>query len=180
VAENCIQACGKFLLGPSLQTPDGNKPLFETVAAIVQPGNPVDTRRLGLVLVRTVSRINSGLVRRHLPLLAPAVFFGVRDVVIPVKLAAEAAFVALFDVADQEGAVFDKFMAAHGDALGPAVKRSMTDYFKRIGLRLGHQVRERRAAEGGAHGVLGLSSDEAEDERELWSVGRETVAKRGR
>jgi hypothetical protein len=125
--------------------------------------------------VRTLSRVNGPLVRPHLALLAPAVFAGVRDMVIPVKLAAEAAFVALFDIADEEGAVFDKFMATHGDDLGPAVKRSMGDYFRRVGLRLGQQVRDRREAEGGHAGALGLSSDEREDERELWRVGREAV-----
>ncbi len=50
----------------------------------------------------------------------------------------------------------------------------MTDYFKRVALRLGAQARERQDAEGGAGG-LGLSSDEQEDEREVWSVGRVEV-----
>ena len=47
----------------------------------------------------------------------------------------------------------------------------MQDYVKRVALRLGAQARERREAEGG-QGGLGLSSDEVEDEREVWSVGR--------
>jgi hypothetical protein len=34
------------------------------------------------------------------------------------------------------------------------------------------QARERREAEGGVKGGLGLSGDEEEDEREVWSVGR--------
>lgn len=90
---------------------------------------------------------------------------------IPVKLAAEAAFVALFNVADDEAKVFDKFMAGAGAELPPNTKRSMQDYFKRVALRLGSQVRERREAEGGAGG-LGLSNDEVEDEKEIWSVGK--------
>lgn len=126
-----------------------------------------------LVIVRTLSRTDSDLIRPHLPLLAPPVFASVRDMVIPVKLAAEAAFVALFNVADEEGKVFEKFMAAHGNELGPGVKRSMEDYFRRVGLRLGQQVRERREAEGGSDGALGLAGDEREDEREVWGVGRE-------
>ena len=92
--------------------------------------------------------------------------------VIPVKLAAEAAFVQLFAVADEEGKVFDKYLESAGaEGMPPNVKRSMQDYFKRVALRLGAQVRERREAEGGAGG-LGLSNDEAEDEKELMSVGR--------
>jgi len=111
------------------------------------------------------------MARPHLPILAPPVFASVRDTVIPVKLAAEAAFVSLFDIADEEGRLFDKFMAGPGADLPPNTKRSMTDYFKRVALRLGAQVRERREAEGGAGG-LGLSNDDIEDEREIWSVGK--------
>lgn len=124
--------------------------------------------------VRTLSRANMDMVRPHVALLAAPIFAGVRDPVIPVKLAAEAAFVALFSVADDESKVFDKFMAGSGTDLPPNTKRSLQDYFKRVALRLGSQVRERRAAEGG-QGGLGLSNDEVEDEREIWSVGKVEV-----
>lgn len=116
------------------------------------------------------------MVRPHLGLLAPPIFASVRDMVIPVKLAAEAAFVAIFNVADDESKVFDKFMAGDAGAALPAnTKRSMSDYFKRVALRLGSQARERREAEGGVSGTLGLSEDEREDEREIWSVGKVDV-----
>ncbi len=92
--------------------------------------------------------------------------------VIPVKLAAEAAFVQLFAVADEESKVFDKWISAAD--LPPNTKRSMQDYFKRVTLRLGSQVRERREAEGGAGG-LGLSNDEVEDEKEIMAVGKVDV-----
>jgi hypothetical protein len=111
------------------------------------------------------------LVKPHLPLLAAPIFSSVRDPVIPVKLAAEAAFVALFSVVDQESKVFDKYIATHGADMPATTKRGMQDYFKRIVLRLGSQARERREAEGG-QGSLGLSNDEVEDEREIWSVGK--------
>ena len=42
------------------------------------------------------------LMRPHLQLMAPAVFAVVRDMVIPVKLAAEQAFVAMFEVVEGE------------------------------------------------------------------------------
>lgn len=125
------------------------------------------------MVVRTVSRANMDIVRPHLALLAPPIFASVRDMVIPVKLAAEAAFVALFNVVDEEGKVFDKFIA--GDAVPATAKRSMGDYFKRVALRLGGQARERREAEGGVSGTLGLTEDEREDEREIWSVGKVDV-----
>lgn len=111
------------------------------------------------------------LVRPHLPTLAPPIFASVRDPVIPVKLTAEAAFVELFSVVEEEGKLFDKYMVGPGSELPPNTKRSMSDYFKRVAMRLGSQARERREAEGG-QGGLGLSNDEQEDEQEIWTVGR--------
>ena len=145
------------------------KPLFESLATLIGPGNSVDTRRLSLVVVRTACRLHMDVVRPHLPLLAGPIFASVRDPVIPVKLAAEAAFMALFNVMDDESKIFDKYIT--NQDLPPAQKRSMQDYFKRVALRLGSTARERKEAEGG-QGGLGLSNDEADDEREIWSVGK--------
>lgn len=117
-----------------------------------------------------MARTHNDLVRPHIPLLTPPIFASVRDPVIPVKLSAEAAFLAIFSVVDEESAVFDKYLAAHGKELGAGPQRSMGDYFKRVALRLAGQARERKEAEGG-EGGLGLGNDEVEDEREVWSVG---------
>ncbi|KAI0471162.1 armadillo-type protein [Xylaria cf. heliscus] len=170
VADNTILATGKYLLSDSNKSFETTKPIFSTLAAIIGPGNPSDSRRLALVVVRTVSRANMELVRPHLAVLAPPVFASVRDPVIPVKLAAEATFVELFSVVDEETAVFDRYMGGPGSELPANTKRSMQDYFKRVAVRLGQQARERREAEGG-QGGLGLSNDEVEDEKEVWSVG---------
>lgn len=171
MADNCILATGKLLLSPVQKSFEDTKELFNTLATVIEPGNPVDSRRLALVVVRTISRKDDDMVRPHVPLLAPPIFASVRDPVIPVKLAAEAAFVELFSVADEESRVFDKFMAGPGADLPANTKRSMGDYFKRVALRLGTQARERREAEGG-QGGLGLSNDEQDDEREIWAVGK--------
>lgn len=172
IAGNCVLAAGKYLLTESSNKSfDVTKPILEAVVPILQPGTPVDSRRLALVVVRTVSRENSDLIRSHLALLAQPIFANVRDMVIPVKLAAEAAFLSVFCVVDEESAVFDKYLAGPGAGLPPNTKRSMQDYFKRVALRLGLQARERREAEGG-QGGLGLSNDEKDDEREIWSVGK--------
>ncbi|KAI0813480.1 armadillo-type protein [Xylaria sp. FL0064] len=170
VADNTILATGKYLLSDSTKSFETTKPIFSALAAIIGPGNPSDSRRLALVVVRTVSRANMELVRPHLAVLAPPVFASVRDPVIPVKLAAEATFVELFGVVDEETAVFDRYMSGPGNELPANTKRSMQDYFKRVAVRLGQQARERREAEGG-QGGLGLSSDEVDDEKEVWSVG---------
>jgi hypothetical protein len=123
-------------------------------------------------VIRTVSRDNNDLVRPHLALLTPSIFASVRDPIIPVKLAAEACFLAIFDVVEEEAVVFDKYMSGPGAAaLPPQTKRTMQDYFKRVVVRLAGQARERKEAEGG-QGGLGLGSDEIDDEREVWSVGR--------
>jgi hypothetical protein len=172
IADNCVLAAGKYLLTPtSDKTYEPVKQIMEALAAAIAPGKPVDTRRLALVVLRTISREQNDLIRPHLALLTPAVFGSVRDMVIPVKLAAEAAFLAMFSVVEEEDAVFVKYMAGPGAELQAGPKRSLQDYFKRIATRLGAQARERKEAEGG-QGGLGLSSDEQEDVREVWSVGK--------
>ncbi|AEO59390.1 hypothetical protein MYCTH_2307636 [Thermothelomyces thermophilus ATCC 42464] len=173
IVDSFITATGKYLLSDAPKAFETTKPIFATLAKIIPPGNPGDSRRLALVLVRTLARNNTDMVRPHLGLLAPPVFASVRDMVIPVKLAAEAAFVQLFAVADEESKVFDKWIAGATE-LPANVKRSMQDYFKRVALRLGAQVRERREAEGGAGG-LGLANDEVEDEKEIMAVGKVEV-----
>ena len=170
ISENAILAAGKFLLAPnhspSLQT---SRSVLETLAIIIQPGNPTDPRRLALVVIRTVSRERDSITKPHLHQLVPPIFASVRDPVIPVKLAAETAFLELFSIVESENVVFEDYIV--GAELNPTMKRSMQDYFKRVATRLGSQARERREAEGG-QGGLGLSNDEREDEREIWSVGK--------
>ncbi len=173
IADNFILAAGKYLLGDARKAFDTTKPIFTTLSTIIPPGSANDSRRLSLVVVRTVARAHPDMVRPHLNILIPPVFSSVRDMVIPVKLASEAVFIELFAVADEESKVFDKWIGS-ADGLPANTKRSMQDYFKRVALRLGGQARERREAEGGAGG-LGLSNDEMEDEKEIWSVGKMEV-----
>ncbi|KAI9777656.1 MAG: translational activator of GCN4 [Peltula sp. TS41687] len=173
ISENSVLAAGKYLLhSPDTKPFESTKTIIESLAQILPAGNPSSTRRLALVVLRTVSRLHSELIRPHLALLAPPIFANVRDPIIPIKLSAEAAFLGLFSVVDDEATVFEKYISGPaGSALPPNIKRAMQDYFKRVALRLGAQARERREAEGG-QGTLGLSSDEVEDEKEIWSVGR--------
>ena len=155
------------------------EPLLAALAAVLPAAtstSSVDTRRLALVVIRTVSRHSHTLVEQHLPLLAPAVFSCARDPLIPVKLAAEQAFLALFDAVDRDAEVFDEYIAKEGDKLAATAKRSMGDYFKRVALRLAAQARERNEAEGRNAGRVALATDEEEDEREVWSVGRVELA----
>ncbi|KAJ5730240.1 eIF-2-alpha kinase activator GCN1 [Penicillium malachiteum] len=179
VSDNSVLAAGKFLLSEggnhSFET---HKTIFEALAPVILPGAPVDTRRLTLVVIRTISRLHPEMTRAHLALLAPPIFGSVRDLVIPVKLAAEAAFLSIFSVVESDTDVFDKYMAGPGSSLAPGPKRSMSDYFKRVAMRLAAQARERRVAEGG-EGGLGLSNDEVDDEKELWSIGKVDLGEDG-
>lgn len=170
IADNCVLAAGKWLLAPSTNSSmEATRPIFEALATAMAPGSAIDTRRLSLVVVRTAARMKNEVVQPHLPVLVPAIFACVRDAVIPIKLSAEVAFLSVFDVVDEDSALFDKYMSSA--ALQPQQKRSMQEYFKRVVLKLSNQAKERREAEGGSGG-LGLSSDEQEDEREVWSIGR--------
>ncbi|KAF1981185.1 translational activator [Aulographum hederae CBS 113979] len=179
IAQNSALAAGKYLLSPSSNKAwELTKTLFESIAQAIAPGRPVDVRRLALVVTRTVSREHNDIVRPHLGFLTPPIFASVRDPVIPVKLAAEAAFLSVFSVVDDEGAVFEKFLAGPGAGMQPGQKRIMQDYFKRVAMRLGAQARERKEAEGG-QGGLGLSSDEVDDEKEVWSVGQVDLGEGG-
>ena len=172
IQQNSVLASGKFLLADGIsEDNEATIPVLLALADAIKPGGDIDTRRLGLVVVRTVSRKHPNTVRPHLADLAPAIFASVRDPVIPVKLAAEAAFLELFAVVESESAVFDEYMTGAGKELPAGTQRTMADYFKRVAMRLAGQARERNEAEGG-QGSLGLLGDEAEDEREVWSVGK--------
>ncbi|KAI5851570.1 armadillo-type protein, partial [Morchella snyderi] len=172
VSDNCVLAAGKYLLSEhTSKSYETVKTLLEALTqAIKAPtSGSIDSKRLALVVLRTVSRTHFDLVRPHLALLAPAIFGCVRDMIIPVKLSAEQAFVALFQVVAQGDAVFDKYIAG----VEPAqTKRSMGDYFKRVAVKLAAAEKERNEA-GGAG--LGLNSDEEEDVREIMCVGKVEV-----
>ena len=171
-SDNSVLAAGKYLLVPKQSSDyELSRSIIEALAGAIAPGSPLDTRRLALVVIRTVSRKDIELISSNLPTLAPPIFASVRDPIIPVKLAAEAAFLSIFSVTECESEVFDRYMVEAGGEMNPTMKRSIQDYFKRVALRLGTQAREQKEAEGG-QGSLGLSNDEREDEREIWSIGK--------
>jgi hypothetical protein len=137
----------------------------------------LDTRRLSLVVIRTVARFQPTLFTSHLDILAPSVFSCVRDVIIPIKLAAEKAYLSLFSLVEDntlEG--FNKWFGNISErgstvenAIGGVVQlRSISDYTKRVGVRLAGIERERIEAGGDAET---LYSDRIEDENEIWAVG---------
>ncbi|KAF2218539.1 armadillo-type protein [Elsinoe ampelina] len=180
LSENFVVASGKYFLSASSPKDEAHvQPILDALVSIIPPtgGASVDARRLSLIVIRTIARhSHPDLIAPYLSILVPPVFGVVRDPLIPVKLAAEQAFLAIFDVVDNEAEDFEKYLEKEGKDLPPNTKRSMGDYFKRVAVRLGAQARERREAEGrtskAGPGESWLSADEEEDEREVWSVGR--------
>ncbi|KAH3672228.1 hypothetical protein WICPIJ_010080 [Wickerhamomyces pijperi] len=142
----------------------------------------LDSRRLSLAVIRTVARHNPELFEKHYNIIAPSVFACVRDPVIPIKLAAEKAYLGVFNlVEDEKMDVFTKwFESLNGAAtidtiIGTTLQtRSIGDYTKRVAVRLASVERERIAAGGDAET---LYSDRIEDENEIWAVGGVDLAK---
>ena len=175
IQEQSILAAGKLLILEEYQCElEMLQDILQNLALSAQIGRPTDTRRISLVVIRTVARKKPSYTLPNLKILIPAVFSSVRDMVIPIKLAAEAAFLELFQVAEEDTAVLESYLSGPGADLPAGTKRGMQDYFKRVALKLGSQARDRKDAEGG-QGGLGLSADEIEDEKEIWSVGKSSL-----
>ncbi|CAI1983698.1 hypothetical protein SEUBUCD650_0G00870 [Saccharomyces eubayanus] len=193
--ENGAIAAGKLLLlegerrSPFVKTdaPEAFKIGDENISllikelskAVLQPAsNSTDVRRLALVVIRTLARFKfEECIKPYFNLLGPSVFACLRDPVIPIKLAAEKAYLALFKLAEENDMhTFNEWFSgiSGGEStiesiIGTTIQlRSIGDYTKRVGKRLANVERERIAAGGDAETMF---SDRFEDEREIWAVG---------
>ncbi|QLQ79607.1 hypothetical protein HG537_0C02540 [Torulaspora globosa] len=138
----------------------------------------LDARRLSLVVVRTLARHKfKECIAPFLDVLGPSVFSCLRDNVIPIKLASEKAYLAIFRLVEEtDMATFNSWfekVSSGGDQLTnatgtPVQLRSIGDYTKRVGKRLANVERDRIAEGGDAETMF---SDQFEDEREIWAVG---------
>ncbi|ODV82484.1 ARM repeat-containing protein [Suhomyces tanzawaensis NRRL Y-17324] len=142
--------------------------------AIQPASSSLDTRRLALVVIRTVARFQfDKIVKPNFDLLVPSVFACLRDPIIPIKLAAEKAYLSVFNLVDDvemkefngwfEGK--ENFVTVTGASIVP---RSIGDYTKRVASRLAGVERERIEAGGDEETMF---SDRFEDEEEVWAVG---------
>lgn len=140
--------------------------------------NSLDSRRLALVVLRTLARFKfDECVKPFLDILTPSVFFCLRDTIIPIKLAAEKSYLAIFKLVEEpDMSIFNNWFSSISanntslqNAAGAVIQlRSISDYTKRVGMRLAKVERERIAEGGDAETMF---SDRFEDEREIWSVG---------
>ncbi|QLL32732.1 hypothetical protein HG536_0D02540 [Torulaspora globosa] len=146
---------------------------------MLQPtSSSLDARRLSLVVVRTLARHKfKESIEPFLDILGPSVFSCLRDNVIPIKLASEKAYLAIFRLVEESDmATFNSWfekVSSGGDQLtnaagAPVQLRSIGDYTKRVGKRLANVERDRIAEGGDAEAMF---SDQFEDEREIWAVG---------
>lgn len=194
-SENGLVAAGKLLLlVDEIKSPfskvDASSPfsledgaikslLDEISKSMLKPVcNSTDARRLSLVVVRTLARFKfEKCIEPYYNSLGPAVFSCLRDPIIPIKLAAEKAYLSIFRLVEDHE--MDKFnlwfetISASGEDLtsitGATIPlRSVGDYTKRVAKRLAIVERERIAAGGDAETMY---SDRFEDEREIWAVG---------
>lgn len=175
ISENAILAAGKFLLTvDDEQQQDADVVIADQFARELAQAmgktatRSVETRRLALVVVRTVARLRYDLIIvNNLDVLVPGIFGCVRDTIIPVKLAAEKAYLAVLKLRDEglEG-VFEPWIARGVFNTGPISQRTVQEYTKRVALRLAAAESERIAAGGDA-----VFSDQVEDEQEVWSIG---------
>lgn len=195
ISDNAIVAVGKLLLlqgevkSPKQATADVSETPFEipddllkqlidqvAKSAVSPNSNSSDTRRLALVIARTVSRFKyEELVKPNWSVLVPAVFSCLRDSIIPIRLAAEKSYLAIFNLVDDVeqkdfASWFDVALQSPITTLEGAViqPRSIGDYTKRVATRLASVERERLEAGGDAEAMF---SDLFEDESEVWAVG---------
>ncbi|EPX70624.1 translation elongation regulator Gcn1 [Schizosaccharomyces octosporus yFS286] len=165
ITENAVLAAGKALLADIPQNFNESKTLFEAlrVSIEVSPSGSQDAKRLSLVIIRILSKEKYDIVRPHLNILAPAVFSCIRAITIPIKLAAEAAFLAMFKLVDDDS-VINKYM----ETLEGPRARSFGDYTRRVAFKLAAGERDRIASGSGR-----VQLEEREDLAEITAVGRD-------
>lgn len=192
LSDNATLAIGKLLLlfheqkSPYSKESESKEPFGfdeDTMMSIIvqlsknclqpQSASP-DTRRLSLVVLRTVSRYkHKEVISNYLDLVGPSVFSCIRDPIIPIRLAAEKAYLAIFQLVEDEKMnefnVWFERKSEISNILGTKiVPRSIGDYTRRVAARLAAVERERLQAGGDIEDVF---SDRIEDEKEIWAVG---------
>ena len=177
-AHSCL-AIGKLLLSMdeskgNVITPELlNQLVNKLCELIVEPvSNSPDTRRLALVVMRTLGRYKfQQVIEPNLDLIIPTVFLNIRDPIIPIKLASEKCYLTVLNLVETDKIANEWMNRQSGDIECQGRKivlRSITEYNRRVATRLASVERE-RIEQGGDEETL--YSDRIEDENEVWSVG---------
>lgn len=176
MSENAIIGLGKLLLGVGEELENRQEILQELAKCMAKTTTKSpDSRRLALVVTRTVARHNYEFVQPNMDVLVPAIFGCVRDTVIPVKLAAEKAYLTILRLPEESAddpptPTFESWInqVKEDQSIPSQQLRSIQDYTRRVGMRLANSERERIDAGGDEETVF---SDRIEDEMEIWAVG---------
>lgn len=185
LSEESVKAVGKLLLNlgePDIKSigPELIENLVEELSKVTvkPPSTSNDARRLALIVFRTVARKKyDEIIKPNIDVIGPCVFSCVRDPIIPIKLSAEKCYLDIFKlVEDSEMVIFNEWFShlskdtkSITNCAGLTTPlRSISDYTKRVGVRLAKNERERIEAGGDAETVF---SDRIEDENEIQSVG---------
>lgn len=180
VSENSVIGIGKFLLSP--HAPAESDPIIESAISTLAgttaktASHSLDTRRLSLVVLRTVARLKYSMIAPFLDILMVPLFSCVRDQIIAVKLAAEKAYLAVLQLVDNpDSKIFETWFehAKEKGIVAAQQQRSIQDYTRRVAVRLAQGERERIEAGGDDEQVF---SDRIEDENEIWAVGTVDMA----
>lgn len=145
IAEKSIIATGKFLLNPELSNQfTSNQDLILSLTKCIQtvPSNSSDTQRLSLIVLQAIAKRKHEIIKPHIDAMGGVIFGCVRSMVLPVKLAAEAAFVHVFQMTTQGDALLQPFL----ERQDPAKARSIGEYAKRVASKVATAENERHAA----------------------------------
>ncbi|EGV63734.1 ARM repeat-containing protein [Yamadazyma tenuis ATCC 10573] len=174
IGDNSAMAIGKLLLCEAeLSQDQASRLVYQLCKLISNPDVLVDTKRISIIVLRTVGRLKYDYLENNLDLVIPVVFNQVRSMVIPVKLAAEKCYLSVLKLTETEQ-VFNTWFDKQPDNIEVAelglkfIKRSIGDYTKRVAVRLA-KIEVERIEQGGDEETL--FSDRIEDEQEIWSIG---------
>lgn len=143
VAEWSIYATGKFLLNDQFNSHFNlNQGLIHSLTTCIKtmPSNSSDTQRLALVVLRAVSKNTDNIIRPMIDQVGLVVVGCVRSTILPVKLAAESAFVAVFNMTSQDP---NELLQPFLKKLPPVEARRISEYSQRVASRVAAAENER-------------------------------------
>lgn len=173
IGDNATLAIGKLLLSEVELEQDHSSKLVHQLCKVMNSETSSESKRYSIIILRTCGRLKYQYIQPDLDTIVPSVFNHVRSMIIPIKLSAEKCFMSVLKLSETEK-IFDEWIATKGDNIEVEelnlkfVKRSISDYTKRVALRLA-KIENERIEQGGDEETL--FSDRIEDEQEIWSIG---------
>ena len=169
ICEYGVRGLGKLLL--TLNREDNTAVYDKAISSLIsvvpkQDNRSAEARRLTLVVLSClVSRDGYEVLQPYWDILVPDLFLAARDTIIPVKIAAEVTFSAVFDfIARQDSILFDEYFATAKDSLDARLQRSMPEYVRRVAMKAAQ-----RSSDSEETNIANAQADLAE----VWDLGSE-------